>query len=257
MGRNIRFALICSVLCSSLTWNQLRAQSEIGDAYLGLQVSPNFTYRVISNNTDDPEVDELIDFLNNREKAAFGFRIAAVAGVKAWKNWDFEAGISYVRNCTSLNLQSGELNPIGPVINIGGADEFDLETCYTYLGIPMRIIWNFGTEKTRILASFGLTPQILVNDEITRTAYLNGEEVDEQKTENTQDINGFNLSPQFGIGIQFTLGKNLMLRSEGIARFGVLNINEESAINSYLYSSELNVGLAYLIGKSDSAENSE
>jgi hypothetical protein len=236
------------VLAGILIALHTQAQDGIDEHYLGIQVSPNFTYRVLSNNTNDQAVDDLINFLNNREKAAPGYRIAANYGAKVWKNWDLELGISVVNHSTNLNLIAGDtLTNYEFLLEDAGVDEVDIKFNYGYLGIPVRIIWNFGTDNTRILASLGLTPQLLLRDRIRITSYLDGREVGNSKEENTQEISGFNLSPQIGIGIQFSLNERLFLRGEGIARFGVLDINEDSPVNAYLYSSELNVGLYYTL----------
>ncbi len=225
------------------------AQNESPPIYLGLQVSPNFSYRVLSNNSGESSVDDDIDYLNNREEAALGYRFAAVTGIKVSENWTLEAGIAYVRNCTRLNLTFGDdADPRRGFIDENQFTKGELETCLAYAGIPIRIIWNFGTEKTKVLASFGLSPQILL-DQNTTAKLSNGDNTEEMDIDSFEDAAGFNLSPSFGIGAEFKLNENFFLRAEGIARFGVVNINEDSPINSYIYSSELNVGIYYNLVK--------
>lgn len=224
-----------------------RAQNETPPIYIGLQVSPNFSYRILSNNSGESSVDDDIDYLNNREKAALGYRIAAVSGIKVSQNWTLEAGVAYVENCTNFTLSFGD--NVGPRRGFAPYDydtEGELKTCLSYVGIPIRIIWNFGTENTRVLASFGLAPQILLN-QTTTAQFTKGDDRDDWVTDFSEDATGFNLSPSLGIGAEFKLNENFFLRAEGIARFGVVNINEDSPINSYIYSSELNVGIHYNI----------
>lgn len=223
-------------------------QTESPPIYIGLQFSPNFSYRVLSNNSGESSVDEDIAYLNNREQTALGYRIAAVSGIKIFNNWTLEAGVSYVENCTNFSLSFGD--NIGPRRGFAPYDnevEGDLKTCLSYVGIPIRLIWNFGTEKTRVLASFGLAPQILL-DQKTTLNLSNGENRDDWVSDFSEDPAGFNLSPSLGIGAEFTLSEKFFLRAEGIARFGVVNVNEDSPINSYIYSSELNVGIHYNLG---------
>ncbi|MFT6998956.1 MAG: hypothetical protein ACJAQ4_002719 [Cryomorphaceae bacterium] len=229
-------------------------QNETPSIYFGLQLSPNFSYRVLSNNSGQASVDDEIGFLNNNQEAAFGFRIAAVGGFKISKNWTLEAGITYVENCNVLNLNIGDqVDPRRGFIFDESIESANLKTCLSYVGIPIRIIWNFGTENTRILASFGLAPQILLDQRtLARTHYTN-EDKETQEIENLEEAAGFNLSPSLGIGAEFKLSEKFFLRAEGIARFGVVNVNEDSPINSYIYSSELNAGIYYnLIQKSQS-----
>jgi hypothetical protein len=223
------------------------AQNEKPPIYVGLQVSPNFSYRVLSNNSGESRVDEDIDYLNNREEAALGYRVGTVAGIKVTKNWTLEAGVAYLRNCTRLNLTFGDdVGPRRGFINDNEFTEGELETCLSYVGIPIRIIWNFGTEKTKVLASFGLSPQILL-DQNTTAKLSNGNDEEEMDIDSFEDAAGFNLSPSLGIGAEFKLSESFFLRAEGIARFGVVNVNEDSPINSYIYSSEFNVGINYVL----------
>ena len=79
MKQAIQLLLLGSFLLLSFT---SFSQEEKVKLYVGLQASPNFSYRVLSNNTDDSNVDDQISYLNNREKAAIGFRIATVAGIQ-------------------------------------------------------------------------------------------------------------------------------------------------------------------------------
>lgn len=222
------------------------AQNEYPAFYTGLQVSPNFSYRVLSNSTGESSVDDDIDYLNNREDAALGYRIAAVGGVRISNNWTLEAGVAYLRNCTRFNLTFGDnSDPRRPgFVNENEFTEGELETCLSYVGIPIRIIWGFGTEKAKVLASFGLAPQILL-DQNTKATLSNEDDTEERNIESFEDAAGFNLSPSFGIGAEYRLSERFFLRAEGIARFGVVNVNEDSPINSYIYSSELNVGINY------------
>ena len=231
------------------------AQNETPPIYIGLQVSPNFSYRVLSNHSGESSVDDEIDYLNNREEAALGYRFAAVAGIKIAENWTLEAGIAYLRNCTRLNLTFGDdVDSRRGFIDGNGFTEGELKTCLSYVGIPLRIIWSFGTEKTKVLASFGLSPQILL-DQNTTAKLSNGDNTEEMDIDSYEAIAGFNLSPSLGLGAEFRLNESFFLRAEGVARFGVVNINEDSPINSYTYSSELNMGIHYLLVKKSQGDS--
>ena len=243
------------VLLTQSIFSACYAQEGKTPIYLGLQVSPNFSYRVLSNNSGEPSVDDEIDYLNNREDAAFGYRIAAVGGLRVSNNWTLEAGVAYVENCTNFNLTTGDQpDPRRGFVFEESLESLDLKNCLAYVGIPIRIIWNFGTDKAKVMASFGLSPQILLNQRTLATrSYKNGDE-EQLEIENFEDAAGFNLSPSFGIGAEYMLSQRFFLRAEGIARFGVVNVNEDSPINSNLYSSELNVGIYYSLAKNKNGD---
>lgn len=226
----------------------LIAQEEGPKIYLGFQVSPNFSYRVLSNNSGEPSVDDDIRYLNDNEETAFGYRLAAVSGLKIFENWALEAGVAYVENCTVLNLKVGDQpEPRRGFVFDESLESADLKNCLSYVGIPIRLIWSLGSERVKFLASFGLAPQILLDQRtIARRNYKNGDR-ETSETSNLEEATGFNLSPSLGLGAEFRLNERLFLRTEGIARFGAVNINDNSAINSYTYSSELNIGINYLL----------
>ena len=222
------------------------AQNEKHPIYVGLQVSPNFSYRVLSNNSGESSVDDRISYLNNREEAAFGYRIAAVSGIRISNNWTLEAGVGYVENCSVLNLTAGDQpEPRRGLVYEESLESLDLKNCLSYVGMPIRLMWNFGTDKAKILASFGLAPQILLDQRTIARKTFSDKDRETEEIDNIEDAAGFNLSPSFGIGAELRLNKKIFLRAEGIARFGVVNVNEDSPINSYIYSSELNVGIYY------------
>jgi len=222
------------------------AQKQSLPVYIGLQVSPNYSYRVLSNNSGESSVDDDIDYLNNREEAALGYRIAAVSGIRISNNWTLEAGVAYIENCSILNLAAGDQpDPRRGFVYEESLESLELKNCLSYVGIPVRLMWNFGTEKAKILASFGLAPQILLDQRTIARRTFSDKDKETQEIGNIEDATGFNLSPSFGIGAEFKLNKKFFLRAEGLARFGVVNVNENSPINSYIYSSELNLGIYY------------
>ena len=245
-GKIVKLSLV-SILCTLLVALNVAAQTESKTPiYAGIQGAPNFSYRVLSNNTNDPSVDDQIRILNDRETASLGYRFAIVAGADVFKNWTIETGISYLRNCTELTQKLEPFTPdSGTFIFDSSPDEVRIKECLNYLGIPIRIIYNLGTEKLRVRAIFGFTPQILLDQDTRAGFFKDGEEVSDDDVEDLEDAVGFNLSPLIGIGAQYALNDHFTLTAEGNARFGVVNVNEDSPINSYTYSSELNIGINY------------
>jgi hypothetical protein len=113
--------------------------------------------------------------------------------------------------------------------------------------MPLRLIYNLGSGRLQGLASFGLTPQILMDQTTTFVGTTQDGEVVTEEFPNGEDAAGFNLSPMVGLGVHYALSEHFIFRAEGIARFGVVNINEDSPINSYIYSSELGLSISYII----------
>jgi hypothetical protein len=193
-------------------------------------------------------VNNEISYLNNNEKAAFGYRIAALGGKRISNNWTLEAGVAYIENCTVLNLNFSDRSDTRRGFEDNeNLDSAELKNCLSDTGIPIRIIWRFGAENLKVPASLGISPQILLDQRTDiLIKYLDG---DTEKSDymNADEAAGFNLSPSLGLGAEFKLNDRFFLRAEGVARSGAVNSNKGSAINSYLYGSELNVGIYYVI----------
>ena len=242
-----RVSKILMVALSIVIISEANGQEESKlQVYMGFQAAPNYSYRVLSNSSNDPNVDNMIEFLNNRESTSLGFRFAGVIGVEVFKRWTAEAGISYLRNRTQFELISEDES--GIETGIGSDQDYDngkLINSLDYLGIPMRIIYNLGTETLRIRATFGFTPQILLSQNTKIKLFKDGENTIDQSFQDGENAVGFNLSPLIGMGAEYSLNDQFTLTAEGIARFGLVNTKEDSPINSYTYSSELNVGLNY------------
>jgi hypothetical protein len=216
--------------------------------YFGAQFGPNLSYRVLSNNTEDSGVDDQINFLNNRESAAFGYRGALMVGVRILKNWSLEGGISYLRNSTDFEFNSGDApESRRGFVSDNGFDKGTITSHLYYIGIPLRLGYSVGGEKIRANAQFGLTPQILIDQESVYTLSLQGDEVASGQFPISESAVGFNVSPSLGLGLAYRLSDFLAVTGDATARFGVININEESPINSYVYSSEFCVGLQYFL----------
>jgi hypothetical protein len=221
-----------------------------GEFALGFQASPNFTYRILRNNSGTDQTQDYIDYLNKREMASLGYRLALVGNVRLSERWILEAGFSFIRNRYVLNVEDlmfgDQVDPRRGFVYEGASfDQYKLESEYLYAGMPVRLIWNFGTENIKVLIHLGLTPQVLLRDRFTQSLYLDDEVVDKNEIDNYEEIRSFNLSPFFGVGAQFRLNENFFLRAEGIARYGALNVSDNSPISTYLYSSELNIGVYY------------
>jgi len=221
-------------------------ERETSPVYFGAQFGPNLSYRVLSNNTEDSGVDDQINFLNNRESAAFGYRGALIVGIRVADNWSLEAGISYLRNSTDFELSFGD----APENRRGFDSEINFDkgiitSHLYYIGIPFRLGYSIGGERLRAQAQFGLTPQILIDQESVYSLLMDDNEIESGEFPISESAVGFNMSPSLGLGAIYRLSDYLAVTGDVTARFGVININEESPVNSYVYSSEFCLGLQY------------
>lgn len=97
--------------------------------------------------------------------------------------------------------------------------------------------------KTRFIASVGFTPQLLLGRKTRDIYFKDGEETEETDWNTKNGMRYFNISLMVGIGAEHSLSERFFIRSEAIARFGVLSLEEYTPLTSYIYSLELNIGL--------------
>ena len=228
------FLIPCAVFC--------QGQEKISNTYIGFQISPNYSYRLLQNTTDQQVIDDRIDNLNENQKPSFGYRVAFTGGTRISKRWSFEGGMAFERYSGIEKNASNYIDPRWGWI-AGEYDNLETITRTDYLGIPFRFVWNSGGEKTKFIASAGFTPQLLLSRKKRNSYFKDGEVIEETEWNTLEDMNDFNVSPLIGIGVEHSLSGRFFIRSEAIARFGVLTLERRAALASYIYSVEMNIGL--------------
>ncbi len=208
----------------------------------------NFTFRILNAPESTDLKESQMDYIESRETAGIGYRAAFVGNIGLSDWWTLEAGVSYTENTynfkestlqqTNSSPPPGVLPPLRPNIRV-----YERRSTYRYTGIPVRMIWNVGTENVKFLAHIGVSPQFLVEGEATEERTRDDRIIEIETTNTTEDQEDFNITPFMGFGAEFKLNRVLSLRLEGVARYGALNIMSSGPIESRLYSSEFNAGL--------------
>ncbi|HKL02818.1 MAG TPA: outer membrane beta-barrel protein [Cryomorphaceae bacterium] len=214
----------------------------------GVQGSMNFSFRIMNPDDGSEVTKEQITYTESRETAGIGYRAAFVGNVGLSDSWTLEAGVSYIEN--TYNFKEAALQQDGSDPSSGVLPElrpdiirYELQSTYRYTGIPIRMIWNVGTENIKFLAHIGVSPQFLVEGEQTEERTRDDQVIEIEITDTTEELEDFNVTPFMGFGAEFRLNKVLSLRLEGVARYGALNVMKSGPIESRLYSSEFNAGL--------------
>jgi len=238
------------LLAFSIISMNLIAQGEIK---MGVQAGLNFSYRFLSNNNDnDPETDKVIRHFDTYETPGAAYRFAFASDFQVSKHFNFEIGASFTRNQyvysnSDLNF-SGFVEPRrGFVQDPDQVKTYERQVNYIYAGVPMRGIYRAGLSSLKFIGHIGVSPQILLDNYYNSTiTYLDGSE-DKSSSESQNDLAEFNFSPFFGLGLEWELAEKWCLRTEAVARYGALDVSDQSPINTRLVSSEFTAGLYYLL----------
>lgn len=215
----------------------------------GVQTSMNFTFRIMTAADGSEITKEQINYSEGRETAGIGYRAAFVGNIGLSDWWTLEAGVSYIENTYNFKESAIEHgNTEGPAAGVlpplrPDVIRYELRSTYRYTGIPVRMIWNVGTENVMFLAHIGVSPQFLMESETMEERTREDQIIEIEMTDNTDELEDFNITPFMGFGAEFKLNRILRLRLEGVARYGALNIMKSGPIESRLYSSEFNAGL--------------
>ena len=249
----VLFILICTFL-------SLSAFSQ-GAIKLGIQSGLNFSYRFLSNNNDDdPITDEIIRHYDTYETPAAAYRFAIAGDFQLSKHFNLEVGASLTRN--QYVYSNSDLTFVdfvdprrGFIRDIDQVKTYERRVNYIYAGAPIRGIYRAGLTSLKFIGHIGVSPQILLDNYFKSTVTYQDGTKDKTESESPDHLAKFNLSPFFGVGLEWELADKWSLRTEAVARYGTLDISDKSPINTRLVSSEFTAGIYYLLrsGK-DSSE---
>ena len=244
------------MLVSCFTFGQDSLKSvpsnEFKQVFVGVNISPDYCYRTLTNTDDNPFNSFITDFRNNDEKAKYSYTAGLNIYYKISKCTGFEAGVQYSNKgyqSKTDDLTFGDLiDPRygfvyatiqGPVPTTARFIEN-----YNYLDIPLRAIFSLGKKKLSFVASIGITANILLK--ATETVILEYENAASKRERNAQSYNfkKINLSPTISLGADYKISKRLNLRAEPTFRYGILTIID-APISEYLWNGGINISCYY------------
>lgn len=222
-----------------------------GEMKIGIQAGANFSYRTLDNNDgENPLTDDAIRHFNTYETPEIGYRFAFVGDYQFSKHFNVEVGASVTKNqYVYFNSDLFDFfDPTsGSIDDLDGVESVERRSNYLYAGLPIRGIYRAGLSSLKFLGHIGISPQILIDNTFKNTVKYNDGSTFKQETEANDELSTFNFSPFFGVGLEWELDGKWSLRTEAVARYGALNINENSPVNTHLISSEFTAGIYYLL----------
>ena len=251
------FILISLALISTVSFGQdsrkpTNASFEFKRFMLGVNISPDYCFRVLENNNGSATSDMVIDLRNENEVAKLGFTGGLNICFNLSKRLGIETGLQY--SSKGYAFKNSELT-FGDLIdprygflytNNGGPAPVLAKFIYhdNYLDIPLRVIYSFGEKKLHCIASIGVTANIFLH--ATQTSILEFEDGSERKETRAQDddFKSMNISPAISAGIDYGVSQQFNLRVEPTFRYGLLNIID-TPVTAYLWNAGLNVTCYY------------
>jgi len=222
-------------ITSLLSYSQDSTITNSKKLYLGLTVSPDYSYRNASNN-----------YYFTEETAKLGYTIGISSRLNITKKVSIESGLllsnkGYKNNFSGLTF--GDITD--PRNGFGTApqnlpSEIEFIYNYYYIDIPLKAVFTFGQRKIHFFAAAGITPNILIKaTEKNITTYQNGD-TDNDTQDAPFNYKKFNLSPIISIGVSRNTDKSI-LKIEPYYSYGLFKIIDAPS-TAYLWSYGINVG---------------
>ena len=247
--------MIISVLLRANDTLNIIPKSEFNRWSIGVNISPEYCFRTLINNSGSPIADIVIDSRNGYEQFKIGFSAGVVASYNISGKTSFEIGLSY--SDKGYSTRKTELT-FGDAIdprygftyttsqpgNSPGTLAIKFYYNHIYLDVPLRVLFAFGKKKTRYIGGIGITSAILLKS----TQNLVFDDGDGSKSVSTNDqnesFNKFNLFPEVSIGVERQVSRKVSVRIQPVFKYGILKIID-TPVSANLWSGGVNVGCYY------------
>jgi hypothetical protein len=236
-----KLLLVTFILSASVSFGQSKTTSS-ENAYkgfqLGLNASPDFCYRTLQNNSEDPSLDGLINMRNEKEGILLSYSSGISAAYQFNQCFGIETGLSYaVRGLQSKKTAS--ISPPDPAV----PEYFKHMYYFHFIDIPLKANFIFGENKLRFIASVGVTTNIFLKETATTILFFDTH-TDKHTFESTDPYRTLNFSPTLSAGIDWNFRPNVNLRVEPSFQFSALKIID-TPVSGRLYSAGLKMSMYY------------
>ena len=227
----------------------------------GINYSQDLCYRRLSNNENDPAnsvvVDHLIENRNKNEFLKSGYTFGALIRYSSNKKWAWESGLQMLSlgyaSSASMTISPNQVDPtkgfVKPTPDSNGKPISKFKWVYThnYLSVPIRICYNQGFGKLRIVSSAGVSAGFLLRSTVrTHTKYVDGTKDKGKAIKQNEKYNTFNVFLNLGIGASYQVRKNIQVILESRVNYGTLKINNYP-LTAYLWNSGLAASLYFTL----------
>jgi hypothetical protein len=216
--------------CFGQTAQNQPAQAETSGFQLGIHFSPDVCYRTLKNNDGSTMSDAIIQQRNENEIFKLGYTLGLTTLLPLNKHISLESGITYSNKGYQTTMQVlyyFQYDPAAPQ---------KMKSIYNnhYIDIPFKANFILGKKKLRFISSLGLTTNVFIRE--TSTSVLVYSDRTERNSSATNfKYNRLNLSPSFGLGIDYQLNDKMNFRIQPSFSYSLLKIID-APVTAYLYS---------------------
>jgi hypothetical protein len=229
-----------------------KSPSPFRKTQIGLNVSPDFCYRMLRNHDKTQSTNDAIKAWDRLDMCKFGYTLGLNASKYFSKCFSIETGLQFSNKGFATKKLINSYMSIDSVTGlpefIPGSGNMSISTKFYYnfyyLDIPIRTIFKFGKKKIQFISSIGLTTNILLKANQTMVDEYQDGRKEHQRMKIQYNFNSLNLSPNIGTGIEFKINNKSNLRIESMLRFGIRRIND-GPMATHLWNLGLNISYNY------------
>lgn len=213
------------------------AQSN-GKLAVSFFVSPDWSYRTLQG--IDPLSQAVSEVKNNYENAMLTYTSGMMVSRKLFGVMAFETGLNYNKRGFVFDSSS-----------IFGNYSLSTTYIYNYLQVPVRLKLFIPSGKWNFYITGGVSGMMLLDALKNSVETKNGiPSVAQDKLKN-EALKQFNYNMLFGVGLDYQLLKRLFLKVEPTFSKTLESIRKDN-LQTYLYSTGLNVGFLVVLKKGNS-----
>ncbi len=237
--KRLLFFITIFIALTAQGQNEKASQKKI---QIGVNFSPDYSFRTLKNNDGSPSSDFVIKSRNDIEIAKIGY----TTGLNVCFNFSqlvgLETGIQFSNKGYKTNNRDLVYFPPNPNLPSKAKTNYT----YQYIGIPLKAKFSFGEERIRFLTSIGFMTNFLLNVKQTNNYEYSDGKTEKKTLSSKSDYKNIDISPMISAGIDYKLNSKIHLLVEPTFRYGLLN-TREAPVTENLWSAGLNFGIYHTL----------
>lgn len=218
----------------------LKRATELDLVQVGLSFSPDYSYRVIALQENEPNSKRLRDWRDDRESAVFGYTTGLSCQLNLFERFGIAAGIQYSQK--GYQSEWREVSPLEPdpaiPLKVEQYHKFE------YIEVPVTARYRLLLGRLHFVTSLGASLGVLVSSSSTmEITYADGEaSTSNTESTNTEAVRTINLAPIASLGAEYEISNHIELRMEPTFRYSITGLTD-APLADRLWSAGINVGL--------------
>lgn len=208
--------------------------------YAGLNFSPDYSYRFLIADKDNPYYQSIAKRRDSLEIPKFGFTTGISILFEVNNRIMIDAGIQYANKGEKTKSYNIVIQDSDSII---APETISATFNYYYLDIPIKVNYYFKKTNPKLFISGGISGNIFLNQKTT-IKYMNSGQ--KEKFDGIKNYSyDINFSGLAGLGVDFEIFEKMNLRIEPTFRCSLFQMGDNVA-KQYLYSIGTNFGIYYI-----------